>query len=374
MNNSLKLTSNYLNVTETLCSQCKKSLPVSGEYVKCLSCGSKCHFSPCSTLSATTYASMSTDKKKEFKCHLCRKDGNADGRKSPNTLYKYVIYDGSQDQQSNKQQRQDDEETNETGTKKFKDALSLTSVNNNVCSLQKAVSDLKTEMKGGIEQLTTTITTTITASNNILREEMSNALTKLAESMANLATQVNELKAKSKEKDVRIQNMENKVNALEQQLINKSIEIKNVENKDFSASDVIKRIATSVNVDVHETDISNSYRIKQKDDKIIVEFSSLNKKRELMSKIRSHRISGDVLNTQTSNEDNNNVSPAITNNIFINDQLTAHNRKLLWLAKTKAKDCGWKFVWVRNGHLFAKKTETSTKILLLNASDLELIC
>lgn len=195
---------------------------------------------------------------------------------------------------------------------------------------------------------------------------MSKSLTKLTETMSNLVTEVNELKVQNKEKDLRLQTMENKVNVLEQQLVNKSIEIKNVQNKDLSASEVVKKIAASVSVNVDDSDISNSYRIKQRDDKIIVEFCSLSKKRELMSKIRRHRISGDVINTQQVNEE--------SSKIFINDQLTAHNRRLLWQSKIKAKENNWKFVWFRNGHLFAKQNENSSAILILNASDIELIC
>lgn len=156
---------NYLDIANTLCSQCNKSLPISGNYVKCANCGSTCHYSPCSTLAESTYNTMNAEKKREWKCHLCR-----DGRKSPNNLYKAVVYDGPQqsNQQQNKQQRDEEDVNNTAGSKKFKDSLSLNSVNNNVCSLQNAVAELKNDMKSSIEQLTTAITSTITANNNIL--------------------------------------------------------------------------------------------------------------------------------------------------------------------------------------------------------------
>ena len=42
--------------------------------------------------------------------------------------------------------------------------------------------------------------------------------------------------------------------------------------------DIVKKIAASLNVDITEDDISKPYRLKNQEDKIIVEFSSLKKK------------------------------------------------------------------------------------------------
>lgn len=64
-----------------------------------------------------------------------------------------------------------------------------------------------------------------------------------------------------------------------------------------------------------------------------------------MSKIQRHRIDASIVNKD--NKENK--------FIYINDHLTAFNRRLLWSAKTKAKECGWKFVWVRSGMICAKK-------------------
>ena len=70
-----------------------------------------------------------------------------------------------------------------------------------------------------------------------------------------------------------------------------------------------------------------------------------------MSKIKRHRIDANIINQD--NPDTNNKF------IYINDQLTAYNRRLLWTAKTKAKECNWKFTWVRNGSICARKNENS---------------
>lgn len=124
---------------------------------------------------------------------------------------------------------------------------------------------------------------------------------------------------------------------------------------------VISKIATSLGVQISETDIENAFRIK-KNNKIIVEFVSVKKKKELLSKLQRHRVDANVLSGDTSNPSNN--------FIYINDELTSENRKLLWLAKTRVKECGWKFIWVRNGHIYARKNENTSPMLILNTADI----
>lgn len=43
--------------------------------------------------------------------------------------------------------------------------------------------------------------------------------------------------------------------------------------------------------------------------------------------------------------------------IYINENLTAHCKTLLWLAKKQAKEKSYKFAWVRNGKVFVRKQE-----------------
>lgn len=84
-----------------------------------------------------------------------------------------------------------------------------------------------------------------------------------------------------------------------------------------------------------------------------------------MSKIKKRRFVASDLNVNKNNNENK--------YIYINDELTANNMRLLWMAKIKAKECGWKFVWIRNGHIFAKKSETTSVIHISNNADIEII-
>ena len=55
--------------------------------------------------------------------------------------------------------------------------------------------------------------------------------------------------------------------------------------------------------------------------------------------------------------------------IFINDELTALNRNLLWNAKIKAKEHNWKYVWIKDGRILAKKNDADRPIYIRKLSD-----
>lgn len=83
-----------------------------------------------------------------------------------------------------------------------------------------------------------------------------------------------------------------------------------------------------------------------------------------MQNVKRHRVDARLINDDMSVENQF---------IYINDCLTPYNRKLLWMAKTKAKEANWKYVWTRNGTIFARKSENTLATLIKNSADIELL-
>lgn len=329
-----------------ICEVCKVAAKPKA-FITCNNCNLIFHFSPCSSVSEIDYSKMSKEEKSNWKCHFCLQRC-----KSPNNLYQHVIYN---DKNQQKQSRDDDAEDNENA-KRFKETLSLASVNAKIGSFQVDVTTKINTMQTTMEQ----IAENMTSMSNHIRGELQTTLSTITTSLATLVTQVNELNIKDQKRESQINEMDSRINKLEQQLINRNIEIKNIPDTSLDAHDVMKKIAASLDVDISDYDISNAYRLKNKE-KVIVEFSSLNKKRELMNKIKRHRVDANILKEGNSDF------------IYINDELTPYNRRLLWLAKTKATESKWSFVWVRGGNIFARKNEHSSAILIKNAADIETI-
>ncbi|XP_046807412.1 uncharacterized protein LOC124420005 [Lucilia cuprina] len=269
-----------------------------------------------------------------------------------------------------KQARTDDDENNVENDppKKFKEIVSLTSLDTKLNSFDARLCSVQLDLKEGMKEVMKTVdqlAINVNTSKSEMKEEIQFALSSISNALATLVDQVKEINETNIKRDTRITANEMRINKLEQQIIKNNIEIKNIQNKEISEYDVVKEIGKTINIEIKEEDIANAYRIK-KQNKVIVEFSTLSKKTAFMSKITKHRVNAEIINKN--DQDN-----AANKFIYINDELTFHNRQLLWQAKTKAKEANWKFVWVRNGNIFARKNENSPLLTIKNAADIETI-
>lgn len=57
--------------------------------------------------------------------------------------------------------------------------------------------------------------------------------------------------------------------------------------------------------------------------------------------------------------------------LYFNDNLTAANRELFWMARSKGKERGFQFVWLKNAKIFARKVEGSPAIRISAVRDLD---
>ncbi|XP_075151887.1 uncharacterized protein LOC142225921 [Haematobia irritans] len=361
-----------------ICSHCNAPI-TQANFVLCHSCERKFHFSPCTVISESSYYSMSANKKTEWKCHICKPRVRSPNNGYQTYVYKETTVDSTRENAQQKQQREG-EEINRENAKRFKEALTPTSINKTptiTISNQCEISELKTSMMNlqtsmhksfelfcnNLMQQMAANTMTLTASNNEIKQQLSEAVTKINETLSQLSSQVVDLQEKDKEKERRIESLEKRVQQLEQKNLNNNIEINNVSNLTIEPIVVVQKIAASVGMELKETDVNSARRIKR-NNKILVEFVSTNIKKEFMQKLKGHRIDSNVLS------ENHNEAPTKIY-IYVNDELTAYNRRLLWMAKTRAKECGWKFVWIKNGSIFARKSETMPSIIINNSADIE---
>ena len=122
---------------------------------------------------------------------------------------------------------------------------------------------------------------------------------------------------------------------MEQEMIKKNIEIKNAP-KNETPIKTFMIMAKKLNSKIEEKDIADIYRNKISG-KIVVKFNHIQNKNEFMQQCKRKKLkSGDVINTNNKKDNNK--------HIFVNDELTHHNRKLFWTTKNTAKEKGWKFI------------------------------
>ena len=127
--------------------------------------------------------------------------------------------------------------------------------------------------------------------------------------------------------------------------------------------ETILEISQAVNASMEREDIKSAFRTKGKK-KLVVKFKSREKKLILLKKSKENNSS--LQNMKESHSTNNRQG----NKVYVNDELTASNRKLLFLTKSKARERNWRYVWVKDGRILVKKEESSRPIYIGKTSDI----
>ena len=179
----------------------------------------------------------------------------------------------------------------------------------------------------------------------------------LKEENSNLRTELDEIKKRLADAESRLQHSE-------QYSRNKNIEIKGIEenpNEDVTA--VVCKLGQLSGVNVVPDDIEACHRVhaRNKPGCIIVQFTRRQKRDDLLEKARKLRL-------KNSDFGNNSASP-----VYVNDHLCPTLKRLLGMAVTKKRESGWKYVWCRNGKIFAKKSDGSETLAIRREHDLEKI-
>lgn len=59
--------------------------------------------------------------------------------------------------------------------------------------------------------------------------------------------------------------------------------------------------------------------------------------------------------------------------ILVNKHPCKESKELVEQAISKKRESGWKFVWVHNGHIFARKTGNAPNVKICSAKDVSKI-
>ncbi|XP_029833030.2 uncharacterized protein LOC115317528, partial [Ixodes scapularis] len=107
-------------------------------------------------------------------------------------------------------------------------------------------------------------------------------------------------------------------------------------------------------IDTADVEICHRVRTRERGKQNIVD--------RVLAKARSKRITNEDLGLSAD-------SP-----VFINEHLCPTLKKLLGKTIAKKRDAGWKFAWVRNGKILARKSETTDFVSIEHEGDLLKIC
>lgn len=101
-----------------------------------------------------------------------------------------------------------------------------------------------------------------------------------------------------------------------------------------------------MNTKLNEIDINKIYDISR----IILEFNDKNKKEEILIAFKSKFKSNPVTAKQIHDS-------FPDHKIYLNDQLSIGNRKILWFTKQITANYNFKYVWTNSSGVFLKKAD-----------------
>jgi len=300
------------------CSTCSNPIDVVAEAITCGNCKKSFHPTPCSSLIESSWKAMSSRNKADWRCNACRR------------IRTRADEDDGSDSSINKRYRTEEISSMRTFKKE---------ITNKIDEMAFKFEGLLDEMKKMLNQTNT--------------------------SHLALSKKIEELVAECQVKDKKIDMLETRINYLEQKHLENNAVVVNAPTLKPPIETVID-IAKAAELNISPSDIIDAYRTKDHK-KIIVKFANKNSKVLLMKKVRERKITQNNLGYSSNSNSNNTNS---NNKIYVNEELTRLNRHLFWLAKCKARETNWKFVWVKEGRILAKKNEGDRPIYICSIADI----
>ncbi|CAN7989490.1 unnamed protein product, partial [Ixodes hexagonus] len=148
----------------------------------------------------------------------------------------------------------------------------------------------------------------------------------------------------------------------EQYSRNANLEIKGIpKQENENVSDTVKKVGDLIGSPIAADDIEVCHRVPTRNSESNIQFRSRARRDAVLEAAKKKRISNKDLGSTAS-------AP-----IYINEHLCPVLKRLLGMSVAKKRECDWKYVWVRNGRIFARKTDNAPILKITHADDLEKI-
>lgn len=333
--------------SDTDCIVCFKSVPGDGSFMKCYSCSHVYHLDACSGIADRTFKSMGTAKREKWNCRTCR---NREIRMSAGGSSELLTPAASEIVPT----------TLAEINAKLEILHSLKANVDRLSDLPAKVEELLA-LKPSVDAMKETIRS---LQESVKKYESTMKLvTENDKEVKLLRTEVGALQATVSEQTVMIDQLQTNINSTEQYSRRCNMEIHGisyVNEEDLGAT--ISDLAHKLNIaDFNPADVVVCHRLRSRREgapPILVQFTSVPTKDRWMNARKK-------LATLPRSE--------FRSKIYFNDNLTRTNKDLFWQARTKGRDKSYKFVWVKNATIFAKKDENSTAVRISSTRDLQKI-
>lgn len=350
----------FLSLME--CIKCNQPLPSDGRFLKCVSCRNGYHLGKtCSGVADTTFVAMGATKRESWRCQTCRTGElrSGSGAGGSNLMDDCVRPDLSQ-----REQVSDIDVAGQLSSIRMAldQLLSLKTSVESLLPLPAKVDELL-HLKPVVEELYTTVGTlqTTVSSFSSKYDHILNLAKANEDSVKSLHLEVSTVQAALKEQARDISRLKEELNDSQQYSRRPNMELHGLpvvpgEN----LMNVMKDLYGKINIaSFNESDVVAIHRLPRKHGTVppvLIRFASISVKDCWMAaRGKLQRL------CQTDNDPR----------LYFNDNLTHANRELFWLARTRGRESGFRFVWLKNGKIFARKAEGTPPLRITSIGDLE---
>lgn len=181
---------------------------------------------------------------------------------------------------------------------------------------------------------------------------------------------VHEVKENTQMHDSRIAILEARLESMEQRARSCNIEISNLpERRGENLVAIMESLSSVIKQPVSVRDIISIHRVPQvsstssRPKNVVVKFSSQLLRDNFISAVRQNKgITTDQLNMQ-----------GTTQKVYVNEHLTLQNKKLFRQVRDKAKQNGYRFVWIKHGVVLTRADVTTAAIAIRSERELHKI-
>lgn len=185
---------------------------------------------------------------------------------------------------------------------------------------------------------------------------------------------ITKLESENADLKITVDDLKDRLANLEQQSRSNNIELQCVpENKNENVYNIVTQLARVVNCEISERDVLHCTRIAKAN-------QSSSRPRSILLQLASPRIRDRLLAAtikynQANPQEKLNCShlgyAGPKSPVFVAEHLSPTNRALHAATRIKAKEKNYRYVWVRNGKIFVRKTDGAEYIQIRNKSSLD---
>ncbi|CAN7950357.1 unnamed protein product [Ixodes hexagonus] len=338
-------------MTSNDCLACAKVLPEDNRFLTCSECSFSYHLgNTCSGVADNTFMSMGPKKRENWRCRTCRaKDGRAASVSDVDSSQPdfanfsplFANMNAKLDQLLPLKEKVDS-------------LLPLTGKVDGLLVMKSAID----ELKATVNELKESVDFNSAQYDTLLQKTTTNE-TEVRE----LRKEVSQLRATVSENATRIIQLQTELNETEQYSRLSNLEIHGMP------------VTPNENLMSNVADLANHLELSSFQPSQIISLHRLHGQRDKTPPVLIRFVSAAVRGTWLNARGK--LRTLVLNKsvpqMYFNENLTQFNRNLFWQARTRGKEKGFKYIWVRNGKIFAKRTEESSPVRISCEIDLEMI-